>query len=179
MALLTTPSERSRAEWALLEKFKECLDPHDARQIAGEHRGEEIKTLDRYMECIQALERKSGTMVLVRQSTPTAQLLTTRDEKKHYEAYEQAEKKGKKHPPQGVNMIQQQSGMPGNAPAAANNAPPNVATEENGGSGPVKGPTVRCNFCNIQDMCRQTANTKGGRWASRPIRTGSVGSAKP
>jgi hypothetical protein len=149
MAMLNTPTDRERAEWALLEKFKECLDPHDARQIAGEHRGEEVKTLDRYMECIQALERKSGTMVLIRMNKPVDRLGAYANENKHYEAYEKADKKNKKHGPQVVNMLQTGGGEEANAGARPQFEGPAInQVSGNGTNGNQKDNTVRCTHCN-------------------------------
>jgi hypothetical protein len=75
IALLAKDSDKERAKWALLEFFKDRLDPQDARQIAVEHKDEEVKTLDKYMEYIQALERKSGTMVLIRKEGNTSWIM--------------------------------------------------------------------------------------------------------
>jgi hypothetical protein len=105
IALLARDSDKERAEWALLEFFKDRLDPHDARQIAGEHKDEEVKTLDKYMEYIQALERKSGTMVLIRKEGNLSRITGYKPEGVgEYDAYEQQQQE-KKKPKKNINVI--------------------------------------------------------------------------
>lgn len=106
IALLAKECDKERAQWALLEFFKDRLDPQAARWITGEHKDKEVKMVDKYTEYLQALEGNREQWSWFEKKGASSQILDYKPEGVgEYDAYKQQEKR---KPKKNMNVIMPQ-----------------------------------------------------------------------